>query len=244
MARVKRLIDLVCACGGMIFAVLFGIGFLGIARFVPPLDPHDTAQQTAAIFRSNTNSIRTGLLVCYIGCPFFLAFGASISAQTRRIIDVPKSLIHLQVAAYSSSLLLIAGPFMIWWVAAFRPNEHSAEIIQTLNDLGWILFLVGWVPFVTWYVTTGVAILCDNSPKPIYPRWAGYISLMLGLGQTSASFLIYFKTGPFAWNGMFAWWLPACEFFTWFVAMTVVTIKAVDAQYRDASTGPQAAMLG
>jgi hypothetical protein len=33
--------------------------------------------------------------------------------------------------------------------AAYRADERSAEVIQTLNDLGWISFLIGYVPFVT-----------------------------------------------------------------------------------------------
>lgn len=229
----KRYIELVCASGGMVFAVLFGIGFVGIAQFVPPLDPNDSAEQIAALYRSDTNSIRTGLLVCYIACPFYLAFGAAIGAQTRRIAGVPKTLLQLQLAAFSASLLLIAGPFIIWWVAAYRPDENSAELTRMLNDFGWIAFLVGWVPFVTWYVTTGVAILCDTSAKPIYPRWAGYVGVMMGLGQTSATFLIYFKTGPFAWDGIFSWWLPATWFFIWFVVMTLTTVQAINAQYQD-----------
>jgi hypothetical protein len=238
----RRAIDLACAWGGIVFAVLFGVGFVGIAHFVPPLHPSDTAVQTAAIFRGHTDSIRTGLLVCYVGCAFFLAFGASISAQTRRIIGVPLALIHLQIAAYAAAVLLIAGPLMIWWVAAFRPVETAPETIQMLNDFGWISFLVGWVPFVTWYMTTGAAILCDSSADPVYPRWSGYLGLVLGLGQTSASLLIYFKTGPFAWNGIFSWWLPATEFFLWFVVITALTVRAVNRSYRAervAGTSPE-----
>jgi hypothetical protein len=57
----------------------------------------------------------------------------------------------------------------------------------------------------------------------------------MGLGQTSATFLIFFKTGPFAWDGLFAWWLPATWFFVFFVVMTVVTVQAINAQYRQAA---------
>lgn len=235
----KRYIELTCAYGGMIFAVLFGIGFVGIAQFVPPLDPNNTADQTAEIFRSDSNQIRAGLLVCYFGCPFYLAFGAAINAQTRRIAGVSRMLTQLQAAAFSSSLILIIGPFMLWWVAAFRPDEISPELIQTLNDLGWISFLVGWVPFVTWYVVTGMAILCDTSADPVYPRWTGYICVFMGLGQTSATFLVYFKTGPFAWDGVFSWWLPATWFFTFFVVMTYATVKAINVQYQDDRSGPR-----
>lgn len=225
----RRGIDLCCAWGGIVFAVLFGIGFVGIARFVPPLDPADTAEQTAAVFRDNATAIRTGLLICYVGCVFYLAFGASINAQTRRITGAPRALIQLQAAAFAASVLLIAGPFMIWWTAAFRPDTWSPELVQAFNDLAWISFLNGWVPFVTWYMATGAAILCDtDETNPVYPRWSGYLSLVLGLAQSSASFLVYAKTGPFAWDGVFSWWLPATEFFIWFVVITALTLKAIN----------------
>ena len=238
----RRGVELLCAWGGIVFSVLFGIGFVGIAHFVPPLAPSDTAEQTAAIFRADSNAIRTGLLLCYVGCPFFLAFGAAISGQTRRIIGVPAGLIHLQVAAYSAGLIFIIGPFMIWWVAAFRPDQYSVELIQVLNDFGWISFLVAWVPFVTWFIAAGAAILCDTSVAPIYPRWSGYLGLVMGLGQATASLLVYFKTGPFAWNGLFSWWLPATEFFLWFVMMTVLTVRAINSRYRprpDSEAAPE-----
>lgn len=229
----KRYVELVCAWGGMIFAVLFAIGFVGLAHFVPPLDPNATAEQTATIFRENTDGIRTGLLLCYIGCVFYLAFGASIGAETQRISGVPAVLRKLQAAAFAASVLLVAGPFMAWLTAAFRPDTYPPELIQAINDFGWISFLFGWLPFVTWYMATGLVILCEtHTDDPVYPRWSGYLSLALGLGQTSASLLIYFKTGPFAWDGLFSWWLPASEFFLWFIVITVLTTKAINKRYR------------
>jgi hypothetical protein len=230
---VRRGIELACAWGGIAFGVLFGIGFVGVARFVPPLSPDATAEQTAAIFRDNAGSIRAGLLICYAACVCYLAFGAAINAQTRRITGAPNVLFKLQSAAFASSVLLIAGPFMIWSTAAFRPETWSPETVQAFNDFGWVSFLWGWVPFVTWYMTTGVAILCDaDRVDPVYPRWSGYLSLVMGLGQSSASFLIFTKTGPFAWDGIFSWWLPATEFFIWFVVITVLTTRAINEQYR------------
>lgn len=80
----------------------------------------------------------------------------------------------------------------------------------------------------------GAAILCDSSAAPIYPRWSGYLCLSLGFAQATASFIPFFKTGPFAWDGLFSWWPLATEFFTIFIVMTVLTVKAVNNQYRAA----------
>jgi hypothetical protein len=60
----------------------------------------------------------------------------------------------------------------------------------------------------------------------------------------SATFLIYFKTGPFAWNGVFSWWLPATDFFLWFLVMTVLTTRAINSKYRSWPTPEAAPVLG
>lgn len=224
----KRASELVCAWGGIAFAVIFFIGFVGIARFFPPLSPADTAEQTAAIYREHTNGIRTGLLLCYVGTMFFLAFGSGIVGQTRRIRGVAPAITFFQISSYASAVLLIILPLICWFTAAFRPDEWSAESVRLMNDLGWIGFVIGFPPFVTWVVTTGVAILSDEAEQPLYPRWSGYLGLFMGFVQVSAAFLIFFKVGPFAWNGLFAWYIPFTDFFAWFVVITVLTIKAIN----------------
>jgi len=38
---------------------------------------------------------------------------------------------------------------------------------------------------------------------------------------------VFFKHGPFAWNGVLAWWIPLTMFFIWFVVMTVLLLRAI-----------------
>jgi hypothetical protein len=230
---VKRTTELLCAWGGIVFALLFFVGFVGIARFVPPLSPANTAAATAAIYRDHTNSIRTGLLMCYVGTMFFLAFGSGIVGQTRRIRGVAPAMTYFQIASYASAVLLIILPITCWFTAAFRPDGWSDESIALFNDFGWIAFVIGFPPFVTWVGATGLAILSDVSAKPLYPRWSGYLSLFMATVQISAAFLVYFKVGPFAWNGIFSWWIPMIDFFSWFIVITVLTVRAVDRKYED-----------
>jgi hypothetical protein len=231
----KRASELFCAWGGIVFSVLFFIGFVGIARFFPPLSPADTAEQTAAIYREHTNSIRTGLLMCYVGTMFYLAFGSGIVGQTRRIRGVAPAITFFQIASYAAASLLILLPLICWFTAAFRPDERTAESIQLINDFGWIGFVIGFPPFVTWVVATGVAILSDKSERRLYPRWSGYLSLCMGSLQMMALLLIFFKVGPFAWDGLFSWYLPFTDFFAWFVVITVLTIKAINNPRYEAS---------
>lgn len=226
-----RAMETLCALGGVIFAVLFGVGFVLLAHFVPPLSPAHSAEQTLQIYRDHTNSIRTGLLLCYVGTMCYLMFGSGIVGQTRKIKDVPSTITYLQVSSYAAASLLIILPLTTWLTVAFRPDSWSPESAQLLNDFGWITFVIGFPPFVTWVVSTGVAILCDRSSTPLYPRWSGFLSIFMGFLQMTAVLLAYFKTGLFAWDGLLSWWIPMTDFFTWFLVITVLTVKAINKRW-------------
>jgi hypothetical protein len=38
--------------------------------------------------------------------------------------------------------------------------------------------------------------------------------------------LTFFKTGPFAWSGVFVYWVPLVVFFSWYLVMFVVLRQA------------------
>ena len=233
MSTMKRAGEKICAWGGVAFSMMFFLGFMVVARFIPPLSPDDTAAAIAAIYRERTQSIRTGVLLGFIGTIFLMAFGAAIAGQTRRIRGVSQTIVYIQVASVAVAVVMVVMPMPGWWTAAFRPELWSDQTILLLNDYSWIIFVIGFVPFVAFFAATGFAILSDEGDRPLYPRWAGYLSVFLGTVQMSAAPLVYFKDGPFSWNGLIAFWMPVVEFFTWFIVFTVLTLKAIDSDYDD-----------
>lgn len=224
----RRRTELWLAWSGAPFVVLFFLGLLVIAGWVPPPSPALNAADVAELYRADNFSIRLGVLCCFLGTMFFLAFGAGIAGQTRRIPGVAPAVTYFQIASFASAVLILIFPMICWWAAAFRPDDRAPELVQMLNDLGWLMFVVGFAPYVTWAVSTGLAIFSDTSDTPLYPRWAGYLCVFVGLVQIPPGVLVFFKTGPFAWNGLVSWWIPMFDFFGWIVAMTVLTVRAVD----------------
>jgi MFS family permease len=215
-----------CAWCGYGFAAFFIVGALLVAHWFPPLDPGDSALQTATIYRDRTGEIRLGLLIVFVGQVMFPFFGAAIAGQTRRIRQAAPALSYTQIASVGCASMAMIGPLATFFVTAYRP-ERSPETTQLLNDLAWIVFMVSFVPFVSWAVAVGLAILSDTTDTPIYPRWSGYLSIAVGLIQMPAGLLIFFKSGPFAWNGLFSLWIPAFDFFGWIIAITALTISAI-----------------
>ena len=50
-----------------------------------------------------------------------------------------------------------------------------------------------------------------------------------------ASLLGFFKSGPFAYNGLLAFWLVAIDFFLWMLVMSAVAFRAVSNDERRAT---------
>jgi hypothetical protein len=118
-------------------------------------------------------------------------------------------------------------PFAIWQTALYRLHEWNPETVQMLNDMAWLMFLGIISSACIQVASIGVAILLDKGSKPVFPRWAGYFNIWVAMIWVPAAIIPFFKTGPLAWNGIFAWWVPLCVYFCWFVLMVVLLLRAI-----------------
>ena len=75
----------------------------------------------------------------------------------------------------------------------------------------------------------GVVILQDHRPVPGIPRWVGYVCVWAGLLFSPGSFLVFFKDGPMAWNGLLVFWVPIGSFLVWMVAVVMAMLRATAA---------------
>jgi len=222
-----RTIHLACIWSALVFVVLFGVGLIPLAHFVPPPSPTETADQIAALYRSHTTGIRIGMVIAQIGACLVVPWGVGIAVLTGRIRGVPIALPLLQIVAMILNVMLAILGTVFWLGAAFRPDAVAAETTRVVNDLGWFLMILPSTPMTMWEVGIGVAILMDQSEKPTFPRWAGYL-VLCGAFVVIPSILIgLFKTGPFAWTGLLGFYVPLGEFFICLTTLSILAIKAI-----------------
>ena len=223
----------VCVWCGVAMVVVWVFGFWIFAGFVPPPSPNKNAEQIADVFRGHTNLIRFGLLLSVFGSPLLMPFFSTLSVQMKRIEGQHAPLSYLQLTLGAMLVLEFLFPLMILQGAAFRP-ERSPEAIQTIDDIAWLLFLGLVTTGVLQFIVVGAAILQDQRPDPIFPRWAGYYNFWAGLIFAPGGLCVFFKSGPFAWDGLFVWWIPLGNFSIWIAIMTVLLLKAINRQAQEA----------
>ena len=217
--------QLVCAWCGLGFAV-FGLLAFVIAGFIPPMSPSLSAQEIAAIYQENTLSMRFGILMFMTSTGFMCAFVGAIAMQMKRIEGGIGPYTVTQIAAGSLTALIFVVATVFWTGAAFRPDENP-ELVRAMNDMGWIMLLMTFAPFIFQNFSLGLCILSDKSEPKVFPRWVGFYNFWTGVTFIPGGLLTFFKTGPFAWDGLFVWWIPFTFFFSWYPISFFIVRKAI-----------------
>ena len=72
-----------------------------------------------------------------------------------------------------------------------------------------------------------LAIFLDRQPNPIYPRWIGPFNLLVILLLAPCVFASMDLTGPFAWDGLWSYWVRIGIYVAWTIVMVVAVMRAM-----------------
>ncbi|GAA5149932.1 hypothetical protein GCM10023321_14560 [Pseudonocardia eucalypti] len=208
---------------GPALAGIFGIGFVGLAQFFPPPAPTADGATIARLYIEHGSAIKIGCFVMIVGLVLLIPWAIALAALTGRSSGLLR---HGQIACAATSTTLIEIIPTTWALAAFRPADLSEGVTRAFNDFGWFMLLFAWPPFSLWSLLVAIAILADDGETPTFPRWAGYLSLWNAMLLAPGGLMAFFKVGPFAWNGIMAFYVPLLVFFVWLVAITVTMLRA------------------
>jgi hypothetical protein len=226
----------VCAISGIICPLLFFGAFVA-AGFIPPLPPSWSAAQIAAHYRDHAGGVRLGAAIMLLSGAFYAAYSAVISGQMRRIPGVHRTVVNTQSIAGAFACLTFLVPAMFFAITAFRPDRADDSTLL-LNDMSWILLVMPWPPFMAQNFAFAFAILSDPRSTPLFPRWLAYLNIWAPIVFTPGAILQFFKSGPFAWNGIFVFWIPATVFVVQFTVNVIWLLKAINAEARETASVP------
>ena len=134
-------------------------------------------------------------------------------------------------------LVFFAVCSMLWIIATFRP-ELGADTVRVLHDSGWLIFVMVFPAYTLQMICQAIAGFIDHSPNPTWPRWAAYFNLWVGFAGMGGGLAVFFKDGPFAWNGLIGFYLPLGVFVVWLGVTTVLLTKAIKRQAAEGESGP------
>ena len=215
---------------GTVMILLYGASFSGIAQLFPPLSPTASADQIAAFFVDHKLWIRFGVSGALLSAILALPFLAAIILRIRRAEGGWGMLSMTQLMAATVFVPALLFPQFFLGVAAFRPEERSAELTQALNDVFWLWFIGIVGTIIIQNLTLAAAAFIDKGDPPTFPRWYGYLNLWVATLSLPGCVVVVFNDGPLAWDGTATFTLRIAVLASYLVVMFPVLLRVVNRQ--------------
>jgi hypothetical protein len=208
------------------FYTLFGLIFVLLGGIMPPQSPTASVDEIVAYMTMPSLGLGMALLSLTLGLAS-LASGI-IVVQMRRMEGVSPALPYAYLTA-----LAVAGvpgclfPGLVFALGGFRP-EYDPQVQVLLYEVGFLSFVGSLGVFTIQYLVFAIAIFLDK--REIFPRWLGYLTIWALMTELVAIPVWITRTGPFAWDGLLAFYQGTVIFVTWEFLMCVCLYKAIKNQ--------------
>lgn len=220
----KRKLNMAANYCAIIYIVLLFIGWGLVGGFLPPPSPSQPIDELVRHIQEHRLRVRISGLSLMIAALVFIPFTALAADAVRRIEGNGRMLTFTILLGGMSNVALTFYPAMWWLLAAYRP-ELSADFIRALTDMAWLQFVGGATIYLAFPLTLSVAALVDDDQRPIFPRWFGYFNIWIAILIIPDQLVFFFYSGPFAWNGLFSFWIPVNAFVAQF-ALTFYFLRS------------------
>ena len=220
-AQAKR----AAAATGIVFVLLIVIGLFVVIPKAPAFDSSPARIQQFYI--QHRHDLHVGLFIASFGCFFFVWFLGSLVSHLRAAEGREG---RLTAIVFGSGLIFIADfiiALAVIAVAAFRPEQTSAELIRALNDLGFLLAVT-----VALVATAFFAAIARLSLKTAaLPSWLSWLAVLAAIGNGLAVGGVFKDTGAFsAGNGALAFYVPFISFLLWILLASIVLTARADVE--------------
>jgi hypothetical protein len=220
---------------GLTFTAIYGFTMRFLLHILPPPSATWSADQVAQFYVEHGTSIKTGAVIGSWTSAFTVPLAIVIAIQMSRHETGKPVWSYVAGAGGALTSIFLVLPPIFMGVAAFTPTR-APEITTTMHELAMLTLTTTDQYFIFWWV--GIIFICLTSNTVInspFPRWFGYFTIWAALMLEAGAIAYATRTGPFAWNGLLAFWSPLSLFGIWVAVMAVLLFKAINAQAATAS---------
>lgn len=212
---------------GFVMMIIFGFSYWLLIDLIPLNPATDTAADVAAFYQENSLSIRIGAVICSWCAAFAIPIYVVLVAHSIRLEKGIPIWSMLQFGGGMMMTIFLVLPPLMWGVAAFSPNRPP-EITLAIHELANLtlvttdqFFIFNMVPLAY------LALSRIGHPLNPFPRWYGYYVIWTALMFEAGALGFLPRTGPFAWNGIFVFWIPFSIFGIWMALTLWVLLRAI-----------------
>jgi hypothetical protein len=209
--------DRIAAATGVVFVLLLAIGLFVVIPTAPAFDSSPARIQQ--FYVSHRRDLQVGLFIASFGWAFFVWFLGSLVSHLRRAEGRDGRLAGIVFG----SGLIVAADFIVALAvlaaAAFRPEQTSAELVRTLNDLAFLLA----VPAALVATAFFAAIAKLSLKAGALPTWLSGLAMLAAIGNGFSVGGVFNDTGAFsAGDGALGFYVPLLSFLLWILLASIV----------------------
>ena len=220
----RKPLIIVAVVSAVMTTILYAGGMFYVSGFLPPPSPALSQLEVVSFYQQNHTTIITGLTMAFVGTGFMLPLCVIGSVFMAEVEEGFPYFSVMQALCALATVIFTALPNFIWMTAAFRV-DRSPELINLLHDLGWIMWATPSWGFAFQLICVAVVGLRDKRLKPFIPRWMSYLALWVAVGVAPTPLVPFFvEAGPFAWNGLFTFWVAFFSPILWIAILFVLIV--------------------
>ncbi|MDB5726682.1 MAG: hypothetical protein JWQ16_3436 [Novosphingobium sp.] len=214
----------------IISIIIFGSAYTFLIRLVPLPSPTLDAASVARFYAENSLSIRLGAMICSWTSAFLVPLSVVVAFQLSRLEKGLPVWSALYFAGGILTSIFLVLPPLLWGVAAFTPTRPP-EITLVVHEMATLLWVTTTQFFIFYMVALVVVILgSDQDASSPFPRWFAYLTVWVALITEVGAVGFLTKVGPFAWNGLFIFWLPFGVGFAWMFLLAFLLLRDLNRQ--------------
>jgi len=233
--KIDLQLQLACAWFGPVF-ILGYLVFWGIlGHNIPPPSPSLTPDELMATYFAPYHAdILAGMTGCAVVGILYLPWVAELCTLMRRKEHPAPVLANIQLLGGGITAWLLAMCPAIWALAAWY-NTSNPVLTDMLWRFAWFIYMTTYMITTVEMVACGIYALIDKSAKPVFPQWAGVLSIFCGLSFVVDSTVPFMMTGPFALNGFFDFYVTFGLWLLWFAVYTYFMISHLSSELKQVS---------
>lgn len=224
-----------CAWNGMLFMAVFMVFWGLMGHNLPPWGGDEPASAIARYFRETRNWVRTGMVISMTFAVSYAVWGLAIGKVMRHAAGRDSILVDLQVWGAGLTVVPVLVSSSFWLAGSYRPDTLPDEILQLLYDMAWLLIDLAYSVTSVQMIALGVGFLQDKRAKPLFPKWVCWYSIWVGFMFVAECLMPFFKSGPFARQGILNFWIEFSIFFAYAPIITWFLLKAIPRLEREAA---------
>ena len=207
-----RKVHTAVAWTGPMCLLTFFAGWIVLSHNYPPPDPMFSPQQLVdEYYLKYRSGIMLGMSLAACFGMLYMPWTCLLSAQMMQREKVPVLALMQLTGGLLTAWILVMCP-CIWVWCAESAGSIDPQLTRTLHFIAWYIFNMTWMITAIQFVAIGVFALIDKRKPAMFPAWLAWFAIGVSITFIPLTFLPYFKSGPFAINGLWAFHLIVAGF--------------------------------